>query len=188
VKIQLAIHAKSERDGGHLFRVLENGARERGYTPAALIEVQYDPPPAHPFAEAVKLLREQQVRVRADAEATVAALQKEIDALLCLERHYAQGCACVVRAINEIDGDQRRSLPRPQAYYDIVRVDHDTVWMLDGDGPISITNDAEQIVERLHRQYGNRRIVYRDTDGEWRELRHRNGIFLGFAPAQEITW
>jgi hypothetical protein len=188
VKIQLAIHAKSERDGRHLFRVLENGARERGYTPAALIEVEYEPPPVHPFAGAVKLLREQQVHVRAEAETKVAALQQEIDAILCLERHYVHGCACVVRAINEMDCDPPRSLPRPQAYYDIVRVDHDTVWMLDGDGPISITNDAERIAERLHRQYGNRRIVYRDTDGEWRELRHRNGVFIDFAPAQEIVW
>ena len=188
MKVQLAIHAKSECDGRHSFRVLENGARERGYTPAAFIEVQYDPPPAHPFAAAVRLLREQQVRTRAEAETTVAALQEQIDVLLRLERHYAQGCPCVVRAVDELDGDQPRALPRPQAYYDIVRVDDNTVWMLDGDGPISITNDAEQIVERLHRQYGNRRIVYRDNDGEWRELRHRNGVFIGFAPAQEITW
>lgn len=44
----------------------------------------------------------------------------------------------------------------------------------------SITNDAEEIVRLIHAIHGNLPIIYRDTDGTWDELRHRDGHFACF--------
>ena len=49
---------------------------------------------------------------------------------------------------------------------------------------MSVTNDAEAVVEYLVKQYGDHQIICKDTDGQWDELKHNNGIFTGFAPAQ----
>lgn len=49
-------------------------------------------------------------------------------------------------------------------------------------GTMSVTNDAENVTENVAISFGNRRIFYRDTDGNWDELVHDNGRFLRFAP------
>lgn len=53
-------------------------------------------------------------------------------------------------------------------------------------GRMSITNDAEAVVDWLTgRQFlsPGKRLVYRDSDGRWDELKHDGaGRFLGFAP------
>lgn len=46
----------------------------------------------------------------------------------------------------------------------------------------SITNDAELVVERVLAEHGEKRIVYRDSAGEWAELLHTGVMFRGFAP------
>ena len=49
---------------------------------------------------------------------------------------------------------------------------------------LSVTNDAESVVAELNRtlDLGDRRLIYRDTDGRWDELVHERGAFVGFSP------
>lgn len=49
-------------------------------------------------------------------------------------------------------------------------------------GAMSITNDAENVVLECLGRYGERRIIYRDSDGRWDELLHTGIQFRGFAP------
>jgi hypothetical protein len=44
----------------------------------------------------------------------------------------------------------------------------------------SVTNDAEAITRIVHTLHGDVPIVYRDTEGNWDELRHREGHFACF--------
>jgi hypothetical protein len=53
---------------------------------------------------------------------------------------------------------------------------------VDNDVGMSVTNDAENVVADVLRQYPDHRIIYRDTMGQWDELVHFNGKFTGFAP------
>lgn len=67
----------------------------------------------------------------------------------------------------------------------VFQVDHiteDMVHLRDLDVGMSVTNDAENVVEYLYNRFGNRRFVYRDTMGRWDELVHSNGHFTGFRP------
>lgn len=48
-------------------------------------------------------------------------------------------------------------------------------------GQKSVTNDAEEVVRELNARFPGRRIVYRDSEGGWGELKHDNGRFTGFA-------
>jgi hypothetical protein len=47
---------------------------------------------------------------------------------------------------------------------------------------MSITNDAEAVVKYLHKYFNldDRRLIYRDTAGDWDELNHSGVTFLGF--------
>lgn len=45
----------------------------------------------------------------------------------------------------------------------------------------SITNAAETVVDECLAKYGEKRIVYRDSDGRWSELLHTGIMFRGFA-------
>lgn len=56
------------------------------------------------------------------------------------------------------------------------------VWIVDEDlpGKMSITNDAEMVVTEVIAKYPNHRIVYRDSEGRWDELKHLNGEFTTF--------
>lgn len=57
-------------------------------------------------------------------------------------------------------------------------------------GTMTITNDAEGVVERALAQLGNYdgkeppRIIYKDTMGEWAELGHDGHRFTGFKPCR----
>jgi hypothetical protein len=58
------------------------------------------------------------------------------------------------------------------------------VYLADADdGAMSITNDAEAVVKYYAKQFPLCRIVYKDTMGIWDELKHKDGVFTGFA-----TW
>jgi hypothetical protein len=49
---------------------------------------------------------------------------------------------------------------------------------------MSVTNDAEQVIEALRSigiDFTGKRVIYRDTDGQWDEMRIANGEFAGFA-------
>lgn len=55
-------------------------------------------------------------------------------------------------------------------------------WVLirDANSGLSITNDAERVCENVFENFGNKRILYRDSDGCWDELVHDEGKFLQF--------
>jgi len=45
---------------------------------------------------------------------------------------------------------------------------------------MSVTNDADFVVATVYKVHGDLPIVYRDTEGQWDELRHRSGHFACF--------
>ncbi len=54
----------------------------------------------------------------------------------------------------------------------------------------SVTNDAVNVVMQLAEQHGaigERRVYYRDSMGQWGELRVKDGVFAGFAPVKWKT-
>jgi hypothetical protein len=71
--------------------------------------------------------------------------------------------------------------------FEIVVQTDDAVYLVDLDkGRLSVTNDAEAVVQevlRKHCQNGLRRIVYMDSMGEWAEMVHDGKRFVDFAPA-----
>jgi hypothetical protein len=69
--------------------------------------------------------------------------------------------------------------------FTITSVTDDTVFLVDQDEGMSVTNDAEQVVEYVNNLHPGKRIIYRDTEGRWDELLHDNGVFLDFAPYQK---
>lgn len=48
---------------------------------------------------------------------------------------------------------------------------------------MSVTNDAEAVIDYLHKQFDltNKKVQYQDTDGQIDKLLHENGKFTGFA-------
>lgn len=62
------------------------------------------------------------------------------------------------------------------------------VWIIDRNGWKSVTNDAERVCAELARAFGGGvRIIYLDSTGEgWDELRHDNGVFIGYVPARHL--
>ena len=72
-----------------------------------------------------------------------------------------------------------------RALYQVVGQDERHVWIVDLDGPLSVTNDAERVCVEVNRLFPGRRIIYQDTMGKWDELVHQGGRFTGFAPARD---
>lgn len=54
------------------------------------------------------------------------------------------------------------------------------IWATDSGAGISITNDAERVVEHLVNTFGDFPIIYCDTSGNWDQLQHANSTFQGF--------
>lgn len=74
-------------------------------------------------------------------------------------------------------------MSRFHSHYDVVGVKDDMVFIVDlDDGGLSVTNDAEGVVADMFIMYGPKRVIYRDTMGNWDELVHEAGEFKGFAP------
>jgi len=79
------------------------------------------------------------------------------------------------------------------AQYRIVKAEHagpqfTMIWIEDiGQNCRSVTNDAEAVVRAIADEYGNARIIYKDSDGSWDELKHQRGLFTGFAPARDLA-
>ena len=69
-----------------------------------------------------------------------------------------------------------------RACFTITGVGSDRVYIVDNDGPVSVTNDAEAVVARVNAVHPGKRIIYKDTMGQWDELLHVNGVFTDFAP------
>ena len=52
---------------------------------------------------------------------------------------------------------------------------------------MSITNDAENVTEWVHKNYGNKQVFYFDTEGVLTELKHNGkGMFTGFAEPETL--
>jgi hypothetical protein len=71
--------------------------------------------------------------------------------------------------------------------WSISRTTDDIVFIIDNDDGLTITNDARHVALQIWKRYGDRRIVYRDTMGNWDEMVHVKGVFLHFAPFKEKT-
>lgn len=74
----------------------------------------------------------------------------------------------------------------PRADFDY-RVVDGAVLIRDHDGAVSVTNDAESVVASVMRHIKSPadRILYRDTVGDWSELKHDGREFTGFAPIND---
>lgn len=44
----------------------------------------------------------------------------------------------------------------------------------------SVTNAAEDVVAHLYKLYGDREFYYFDTEGDYAQLKHNNGVFTGY--------
>jgi hypothetical protein len=59
----------------------------------------------------------------------------------------------------------------------------DYVLVYDLDGPLSVTNDAERVIETLAAQgvdVDSKRVIYRDSEGRWDGMHVDRGRFSGF--------
>lgn len=76
--------------------------------------------------------------------------------------------------------------PFPRAEFSVDHYTDDIVFIVDENkGKMSITNDAEAITKYVAHHFNNKRIVYRDTEGQWDELVHNKGVFQSFAPYKD---
>lgn len=57
------------------------------------------------------------------------------------------------------------------ADYEIVQIDQDEIFIVDLDlGNISVTNDAEYVYLEIYNNFPGKRLIYRDTLGNWDEI------------------
>jgi hypothetical protein len=79
---------------------------------------------------------------------------------------------------------------KARSHYSIQAITGDSVAIVDrNDGACSVTNDAEEVVKDLIADYGRgRRFFYRDTAGDWAELKHDGYRFTGYAPLAHPDW
>ena len=67
----------------------------------------------------------------------------------------------------------------------------DIVFIRDLDGPVSVTNDAENVWDIIQTNWPGRRVVYQGTDGEWFEIVKTTtwmGKGIGFRPWHGMVW
>ena len=65
------------------------------------------------------------------------------------------------------------------------------VFIRDLDGPVSVTNDAEEVLTYIQKNWPGRRVVYQGTDGEWFEIVKTTswmGEGIGFRPWYGEVW
>jgi hypothetical protein len=75
---------------------------------------------------------------------------------------------------------------RLDSSYTLIYETNDALFIKDDDlGGPSLTNDAEQVTRKLLKERGNKRIVYRDSMGNWDELVHDGNEFIYFSPIKE---
>lgn len=62
-------------------------------------------------------------------------------------------------------------------------IDGECIVIIDQDGPVSVTNDAERVIATIA-AYGidvdSKRVLYRDSDGQWDEMLTVGGKFRDF--------
>ena len=62
-------------------------------------------------------------------------------------------------------------MKKQKADYAVIQVDSDRIFLVDLLGEIDIQSDAERICVEMQRRYKGKRVICRDDDGEWTELR-----------------
>lgn len=77
--------------------------------------------------------------------------------------------------------------------WELLEVKNGIAYIQDLDGPVSVTNDAENVFREVSKLYNLGRIVYRDTYGEWTEICTSVGDYLGdwriaFKPWHGQVW
>ena len=76
-------------------------------------------------------------------------------------------------------------MPTKRSRYQIVQDTPDLLLIEDiGHDAMSVTNDAEAVVEELAPRLNDRRLEYYDSQGVRDQLLVVDGKFAGFAPAQ----
>lgn len=62
-------------------------------------------------------------------------------------------------------------MTKNHADYEVVRVEEDRIFIVDLDlGNKSVTNDALFVYHELNNNFPGKRVIYRDTIGNWDEL------------------
>ncbi len=68
----------------------------------------------------------------------------------------------------------------------------DIAFIRDLDGPVSVTNEAEEVYAYIRDQWPSlTRVVYQGTDGEWFEIVKTTswmGESIGFRPWHGVVW
>lgn len=85
--------------------------------------------------------------------------------------------------IPEVQAHESTTMNRFRATYSYVngpRPD-EAVFIVDENVGRSVTNDAENVVADVLKLHPGRRIFYRDSEGQWDELKHDGRQFVGFA-------
>ena len=89
MKIKCTLHSKPDTwaEGGIGFRVFNNDDMSSfGYTALQTVEVEFNDIPREVLVSgAIAAYREEQKRIRAEAQSKVARLDEAIQSLLCLE-------------------------------------------------------------------------------------------------------
>lgn len=69
--------------------------------------------------------------------------------------------------------------------YSIVYMDNERISLRDDNfpGTRSLTNAAEEVTKEIYDNFGDLRIFYYDTEGQYDEMEHNHGVFLGFREA-----
>ena len=79
-------------------------------------------------------------------------------------------------------------MPAKRSSYQIVQDSPGVLVIEDiGHDVMSVTNDAEAVVEELASRLGDRRLEYYDSQGVRDQLLVVDGKFAGFAPAKRTT-
>jgi len=67
------------------------------------------------------------------------------------------------------------------ASFTVTDVTKDFIFLVDNDIGKSVTNDADWVVETVAKRFGDsRRVLYRDSMGNWDELKHDKGVFESY--------
>jgi hypothetical protein len=78
-----------------------------------------------------------------------------------------------------------------RASYKVLGSHKNIVFLEDLDGRVTITNDAEAILERFQSLDSKMRVVYKGTDDLWMEIVEQEtwmGKGIGFEPWEGIVW
>ena len=84
-----------------------------------------------------------------------------------------------------IGNSPRGIVPSRSATFTVADLTDTKIFIVDQDIGMSVTNDAENVVAFILQTVGNRRIIYKDTQGRWDELAHNGREFTGFKPYAE---